>query len=571
MHNGGGGSADVMSASRAVLHQAPSMHHNPYVQQSQRRSPPPPHFFGERGHSLSMSSGYGHQFVDRQPIFNGPPPPSHHYERHTHIPEYDMRREGRYPAVPPPPPQYHQHTDDHFAGRDSYGRESLYDARMMNGGTFEQTPLSSYRPTMRQSMRSNDPYMGERTMRGPQVFYEKTSDQCPTYIGYIKSAQDAILLLSACDLAAKKSSLSPNTSSSSTVPPPRRVTRRLLDAERSDMVASGCVFAWDEKEAGMKRWTDGRVWSASRVSGCFLTYRELEARKKSNGSALDGPTSNQYKPEGLIKQSFSVTTASGRKLHVISYFTKRDVREGRLRRVSEDPRFVGEGGGEWGLQVDKEEYSFPDGQSRAPGQDEQQNEDEDGDDSVDGLNTPSPEARDTSMPPSRKRSLPDDFVQQQRVLVRPMMARKRSSSLSQVASSSDNPISKGSFHISSSSSNVTSVSSDSAPQKATVKSNVVRALISPTLPRESAIRASACDMHPTHSQDSANAVGALLSLAGNRPASANKGPSPLRGSVVTEEETKVPTASSGLGLTVKPSPERRDSDQTALDMFHVRL
>lgn len=109
----------------------------------------------------------------------------------------------------------------------------------------------------------------------------------------------------------------------------------------------------------MRRWTDGKCWSASRVSGCFLTYRELEARKKPSSSITGGPTSNLYKAEGLIKQSFSMTTTSGRKLHVISYYTKRDVREGLLRRVSEDPRFVGENGGEWGLEVDEAEYPDP--------------------------------------------------------------------------------------------------------------------------------------------------------------------------------------------------------------------
>ena len=78
----------------------------------------------------------------------------------------------------------------------------------------------------------------------------------------------------------------------------------------------------------MRRWTDGRCWSASRVSGCFLTYRELEVRKRS-AHDVNGPRANQYKIDGLIKQSFSMTTTSGRKLHIVSYYTKRDLREGR--------------------------------------------------------------------------------------------------------------------------------------------------------------------------------------------------------------------------------------------------
>lgn len=43
---------------------------------------------------------------------------------------------------------------------------------------------------------------------------------------------------------------------------------------------------------------------------------------------------------------------------MVSYYTKRDARQGRPSRVSEDPRFVGEGG-EWGLEVDEAEFPDP--------------------------------------------------------------------------------------------------------------------------------------------------------------------------------------------------------------------
>lgn len=185
-----------------------------------------------------------------------------------------------------------------------------------------------------------------------------------TYTGHIKTSADAILLLASCDLPPDASvtgasgSSGAGLSSTSASPPPRRIQRRLLEAERAELVKSGSVFAWDEDEAGMRRWTDGRCWSASRVSGCFLTYRELEARKRSPNDPT-GPRTNQYKVDGLIKQSFSMVTTSGRKIHIVSYYTKKDIREGRLGRVSEDPRFVGEAGGEWGLHIDEEEYPDP--------------------------------------------------------------------------------------------------------------------------------------------------------------------------------------------------------------------
>lgn len=101
-----------------------------------------------------------------------------------------------------------------------------------------------------------------------------TGEQRPTYVGLIKTPADAVILLAACDLPT------PTTKVPQEFIPPRRITRRLLDDERAMLIDSGSVFVWDESEAGMRRWTDGRCWSASRVSGSFLTYRELEVRKK---------------------------------------------------------------------------------------------------------------------------------------------------------------------------------------------------------------------------------------------------------------------------------------------------
>ena len=100
-------------------------------------------------------------------------------------------------------------------------------------------------------------------------FETAATSQRPTYIGFIKTTEDAIKLLAATDLPDN----SPNS-------PPRRIQRRLLDNERVSLIRSGSVFVWDENEAAMRRWTDGRCWSASRVSGCFLTYRELHVRKQ---------------------------------------------------------------------------------------------------------------------------------------------------------------------------------------------------------------------------------------------------------------------------------------------------
>ncbi|CAJ0829364.1 3556_t:CDS:2, partial [Entrophospora sp. SA101] len=159
-----------------------------------------------------------------------------------------------------------------------------------------------------------------------------------TYFGYVKSPQDAILLFEACRVGFLS-----------------RIQRRLSDKERSS-IRSGSVFVWDEREAGMRRWTDGKSWSASRVSGSFLTYRELESKRKSSSRGNNNPhdlssedtdssesyhssstakkvistEQCRYKHGGLVKQSFSITTTTHQKLHLICYYTKADVIQEKL-------------------------------------------------------------------------------------------------------------------------------------------------------------------------------------------------------------------------------------------------
>ena len=113
----------------------------------------------------------------------------------------------------------------------------------------------------------------------------------------------------------------------------------------------------------MRRWTDGKSWSASRVSGSFLTYREMEGKRGGNGFAPplvaakagrtpdstkgsdsdvelageDGPDGYRYKPDGLMKQSFSITTSSGNHLHLISYYARSHPTAQGLIQPTSDP------------------------------------------------------------------------------------------------------------------------------------------------------------------------------------------------------------------------------------------
>jgi Gti1/Pac2 family transcription factor len=162
-----------------------------------------------------------------------------------------------------------------------------------------------------------------------------------TYNGLVRTPTDAIILFEACRLG-----LLP------------RVQRRLSEKERQS-IRSGSVFVWDEREAGMRRWTDGKSWSASRVSGSFLTYREMEGKRGStsfgtpnNRSAKtpesaepepdpeEGPDGYRYKPDGLMKQSFSITTSQGQHLHLISYFSRASPTAQVLRQPSQDPQLA---------------------------------------------------------------------------------------------------------------------------------------------------------------------------------------------------------------------------------------
>jgi hypothetical protein len=79
----------------------------------------------------------------------------------------------------------------------------------------------------------------------------------PPYRGHIETTLDALLIFE----AAKRGM----------VP---RITRRLTERERS-MIVSGACFVFDENESGIKRWTDGYVWSPSRILGNFLVSQRI--------------------------------------------------------------------------------------------------------------------------------------------------------------------------------------------------------------------------------------------------------------------------------------------------------
>ncbi|KAI9592617.1 Gti1/Pac2 family-domain-containing protein [Syncephalis fuscata] len=184
------------------------------------------------------------------------------------------------------------------------------------------------------------------------------------YFGYVETVLDALLIFEACRIEILQ-----------------RTHRRLTDHERN-AIRSGSVFVWDEDATGIHRWTDGRSWSSSRARGNFLTYRELDdplssvsmgldenpsksssqmaqngfpsppsslssssSSSSTKGAAYFDPASAtssgrrlQMKRHGLTKRALSLSTADGRKYHLISYYNASDVVAGRLKIPRNDAR-----------------------------------------------------------------------------------------------------------------------------------------------------------------------------------------------------------------------------------------
>ncbi|KAK6850532.1 Gti1/Pac2 family-domain-containing protein [Apiospora arundinis] len=193
----------------------------------------------------------------------------------------------------------------------------------------------------------------------------------PTFVGYISSTVDALVLFEAC--------LTGHTS---------HVPRLPHDLERANLIRSGNVFIYEENSSGIKRWTDGVSWSPSRILRNFLLYRELDkpfqpgekrameqtdksigvtqptstslanavgsssvdmgglAFQYSDASGNDKDTekalgeplvdSYQIKPNGLVKKTTSVQYR-GIIHHLVSYYNIDDVVGKKLRTPMEFP------------------------------------------------------------------------------------------------------------------------------------------------------------------------------------------------------------------------------------------
>ncbi|KAJ1901687.1 Global transcription regulator sge1 [Kickxella alabastrina] len=123
---------------------------------------------------------------------------------------------------------------------------------------------------------------------------------CFTVTGmHVQTTRDALTIFEAC-----RQSVLP------------RVIRRLNESEKQQ-INDGTIVVFDEKEAKMKRWTDGRLWTPSRILGNFLVYRELDRKLQPNqeganeilrmsGCGNGVSSSSEYKRPGTIANNKGV-------------------------------------------------------------------------------------------------------------------------------------------------------------------------------------------------------------------------------------------------------------------------
>ncbi|KAI0707868.1 Gti1/Pac2 family-domain-containing protein [Earliella scabrosa] len=178
------------------------------------------------------------------------------------------------------------------------------------------------------------------------MFYAPSQDvQRPTHPRlHVRDARDAHIVFEAVRLGHLKP-----------------VMRRLNELERSTYIASGSLFVWEESddEMGLKRWTDGRVWSQSRMREPYLFYDEKlgdeppsEPKTKCTYRFVEGPSRtwtssaqshyerSDHHPMGLVKQAYSAwvstsANAKPRKWHLTAYFTYADLPN--IPTVDKDP------------------------------------------------------------------------------------------------------------------------------------------------------------------------------------------------------------------------------------------
>ncbi|KAI8904950.1 Gti1/Pac2 family-domain-containing protein [Powellomyces hirtus] len=142
-----------------------------------------------------------------------------------------------------------------------------------------------------------------------------------TFHGYLATVDDAWIILEACRQGLLRKV---------TDRPPSVRSTRTKKQSSTTTIRSGTIIVFDESRAQIKRWRDGLKWTASRISGAFLTYNERLSSDESNASP---DSSDSCESSRLIKKTLAATL-NGVKYHMVSYYTRGDLAAKRLETPS---------------------------------------------------------------------------------------------------------------------------------------------------------------------------------------------------------------------------------------------
>lgn len=105
---------------------------------------------------------------------------------------------------------------------------------------------------------------------------------------------------------------------------------------------SGSVFVFDEHESGIKRWTDGLIWSPSRILGNFLIYRETHKPKRNSQSSANQQQSYSietfnYDPNNQNSSDDDHESEKAKERSLVGSLTKSDMfkSNGLVKKVSD--------------------------------------------------------------------------------------------------------------------------------------------------------------------------------------------------------------------------------------------
>ncbi|KZP18549.1 hypothetical protein FIBSPDRAFT_829115 [Athelia psychrophila] len=126
-----------------------------------------------------------------------------------------------------------------------------------------------------------------------------------------------------------------------------RLIRRLGCSEREGTIKSGAVFVFGVEESGIKRWTDFKLWSPSRIDGNFLVsvripfitkcYQDRRNGQKSEShtqSCRETIESNCLQSSPALRRKTITISTDGGDFHVVSYAAHDDILAGRLDTIA---------------------------------------------------------------------------------------------------------------------------------------------------------------------------------------------------------------------------------------------